>query len=691
MAKLTDSEQRAIIGARLSATLTGTDSELRQDRETALNHYYGRPYGNEIEGRSQVVTKDLMDVIEWMMPSLLRIFAMKNAVQFDPVGPEDEEQAKQETEYVTHVLWKKNPGFMLIYNWLKDGLMQKVGYVQHSWVDEEKVSFEPYTGLSDDQLQMVYQDLQQRGEVKVEGQEQAEDGTWSVKFKVTSKYGCEKVDVVQPDEIIVDSQCRSDVKSAKFVGRLREDLTNSDLMEMGYERKQLEALTNYVWTAGRRTGENRARDTVGESLGEIEDMDTDWSARKRRLLECYTYIDTDDDGIAELRHYLAGGNDFLENEEFPEIPFCSWTPIPVPHRHVGLSIDDLMEDLQRINTALNRGLLDNVYFTMNPRSVYDRNTIDVASLQVNRPGGHVANDGPPVGAIMPMPVQPMAGQILPVIDYIAQTRESRTGVGRMTSGVDADVLAQSTKGAYSDAKSAANQRIEQIARIFAETGMSQLYLAVHRDLNRHQDHATQFKLKEKWITTNPTEWKERTNMTVSVGLGNSSKDEIRSNLVMMANGQQAAASVPGLIQPQNVFNLFNRMATELGFDQAGFITDPKSPEYQQFTQNQKTPPDPFIQGEQIKAQAGLQKAKLEAQTKDKDRAQERDLTITELEVKTGVDLAKAGIGAEVAITRGAQQQSRNGTAATGKPSAPAGNGGFGARPAQPDASGFPGG
>lgn len=689
MAKLTEDEQRSIIGARLSATLTGTDSELRNDRETALNHYYGRPYGNEIEGRSQIVTKDLMDVIEWMMPSLLRIFAMKDAVQFDPVGPEDEEQAKQETAYVTHVLWKKNPGFMLIYNWIKDGLMQKVGYVQHSWVEEEKVSYEPYTGLSDDQLQMVFQELEQRGKVEVEGQEQAEDGTWSVKLKVTSKYGCEKVDVVQPDEIIVDSQCRGDVKSAKFVGRLREDLTNSDLIEMGYPRAKIETLTDYVW----KTGENRARDTVGETTGNVDDTDGDWSTRKRRLLECYTYIDTDGDGVAELRHYLAGGNDFLENEEFPEIPFCSWTPIPIPHRHVGLSIDDLMEDLQRINTALNRGLLDNVYFTMNPRLVYDKNTVDTGTLQINRPGGHVANDGPPGASLMPVPVAQMAGAILPVIDYIAQTRESRTGVGRMTSGVDADVLAQSTKGAYTDAKSAANQRIEQIARIFAETGMAQLYLAVHRDLNRHQDHSTQFKLKEKWITTNPTEWKERANITASVGLGNSSKEEIRSNLLMMANGQQAAAAVPGLIQPQNVFNLFNRMAAELGFDQAGFITDPKSPEYQDFMQKQSQgqPPDPFIQGEQIKANAALTKAQIEAQTKDKDRAQERDLTITELEVKTGVDLAKAGIGAEVALARGAQQKGRDGSAAPGKPGAPSGNGGFGARPAQSDAPGFFGG
>lgn len=661
MPNLSDSEQRAIIGERLSNTLSTTDAELRKDRESALDHYYGRPYGNELEGRSQVVTKDLMDIIEWMMPSLLRIFATRDAVQFDPVGPEDEELAKQETAYVTHVLWKKNPGFMLMYNWLKDGLMQKVGYVKYWWQDEEKVSFDEYTGLTEEQLLLTMQDLQSQGEVDVVGQKISDEGTYSIRVKLKKKYGCAKVEVVQPDEIIVDAKCRADVKSARFVGHLRDDLTNSDLLQMGYGRKELEELSDYSWQNDIR-GENTARDSVGENV-DNEDQNSDWATRKRHLLECYTYIDADDDGIAELRHYLAGGNDFLENEEFAEIPFDSWTPIPVPHRHVGLSVDDIMEDQQRINTALNRGLLDNVYFTMNPRSVYDKNTIDVGSLQINRPGGHVANDGPPGMAIMPMPVQPMAGQLLPVIDYVAQTLEKRTGVGRMTSGVDADVLAQSTKGAYTDAKSAANQRIEAIARIFAETGLASLYSSLHRLLSRHQDWQTRFKLKSQWVTVNPTEWQERANMTVSVGLGNSSRDEVRANLQMMALAQEKAAAMPGLIQPQNVYELFARMQTELGFEMANFITDPQSPEYKKFMESQQGQKDPFVQGEEIKAQANMAGKQLDAQVKREQMAEDRAQWITELEVESKTDLATAGIGAEVAVARGAAKAGSNGAAA----------------------------
>ena len=651
MPKLTTDEQRAIIGKRLSDTLNSSYAELRNDREKALDFYHGRPMGNEQEGRAQVVSKDMMDTIEWMMPSLLRIFATKDAVQFDPVGPEDEELAKQETAYVTHVLWKKNPGFMLLYNWIKDALMQKVGYIKYWWEDEEKVCFDRYTGLTDEQLVLTLQELETQGELEIVGSEQDENGTWSIKIRQKKKYGCAKIEVCPPEEIIVDSQCRADVKKAKFAGHLRK-LTRSDLLQMGYTRKQVDAVTDYRHEI---TSEELARDTVNETLDD-DKQGVDWATTELTLLECYTYLDVDDDGIAELRHYLMGGNEILENEEFPEIPLESWTPIPVPHRHVGLSIYDIMEDLQRIKTALQRGLLDNVYFTNAQRILYDKNVVDVGMLQINRPGGHVAVDGPVAGAAMPIPVNAMAGQLLPVIDYMDAVKETRTGVGRMTSGVDADVLAQSTKGAYVDAKSAANQRIEAIARIFAETGMSSLYGSLHRLLSRHQDWQTRFKLKSEWVTVNPTEWQERANMTVAVGLGNSSLDETRQNLSLMAAAQEKLRSGdPGLVQSKNMYALFRRVQAALGFENDEFATDPQSPEYAQYMQSQAGQKDPFVQGEEIKAQANMAGKQLDASIKREQLAQDRDLKITEMELDAGVDLAKAGIGAEVAAQRNAQR------------------------------------
>lgn len=647
--KLTEDEVRGIVEARISHALGSVDSELTSARERALDFYYGRPLGNEIDGRAQVVTKDLMDVIEWRMPSLMRIFATMNAVQFDPVGPEDTDEAKQETGYVRHVIWKKNPGFMNTYNWLKDGLMQKVGYVKYWWEEEEKLEYDEYTGLSEDQLTMTLMQLEAEGSVEVMGTEE-KDGLYSVKLRTKKKYGCAKIECVPPEEVIVSASCRGAIKSADFVGHLRTNIKRSDLIEMGYDRARVEALTDYGIKPQYRG--SIARDTVNETRGDLQGGG-DWSSEEITLLECYTYIDEDDDGIAELRRLLLSGDDTLEDVEAPEIQWESWTPFPVPHRHVGLSEYDRMEDLQRINTALTRGTLDNVYFTMNPRMVFDKNTIDIGMLQINRPGGHVANDGPPGMAIMPVPVQPMAGQILPVIDHFEQVQEKRTGVGRGSQGLDADVLSQSTKGAYIAAQASSNQMTEAVARIFAETGMSSLFSSIHRLLMRHQDYSSRFKLGANWVEVNPTEWQERANLTVSVGLGNSSKDEIRSNLNTVAQAQAAMRQAdPALVQPKNIFALFKRMQAELGMENEDFATDPASPEYQKAAQAaSQQQPDPYVTAEQMKQQGNLQGKMIDAHEAALDRAQERDLTITKLEVESGVDLAKAGIGAEVAARR----------------------------------------
>jgi hypothetical protein len=222
-----------------------------------------------------------------------------------------------------------------------------------------------------------------------------------------------------------------------------------------------------------------------------------------------------------------------------------------------------------------------------------------------------------------------------------------------------------------DARTQASQRIEAIARIFAETGLASLYQSMHKMLLKHQNWSERFQLKDQWITANPTEWRERANLSVSVGLGTAAKEEVRANLGLMAQAQEKAAQVPGLVQPKNVYALFRRAQTELGFETEDFITDPASDEYKQWAASQKPPTDPYVTGKQIDAQTRMQEKQIETRDKAMDRAQERDLAITEMELKAGVDLASAGIGAEVALARGAGAQGAGGAGAAAQ-FAPAG-------------------
>lgn len=645
MPKLNDDQIRTAVQKSVSRAIGGTGSTVDAERENALNFYYGRPMGNELPGRAQVVTRDLMDTIEWIMPSLLRIFTGKQAVEFDPVGPEDEAFAKQESAYVSHVLWKQNDGFMLMYSWLKDALMQRVGYVKYAWEEEEKTTEEAYTGLTQEQLVLAMQDLEQRGKVEVIGAEAGHTApgvnqTWDVRFKVTCKKGKLKIYPTPPDEILVSDDCRGNVKQASFVGHRRK-VTRSELMEMGFSRDEVKAATSYDWSL---SDTEQARDADNETT-DFDDSGIDWATEELELLECVLKIDADGDGIAERRLLLVSGNGLLVNEVTDDVPFESWTPIPIPHKHVGLSFYDLLEDLQRIHTALTRSLLDNTYFGVNQRLAYDKNTVNASMLQINRPGGHVAVDGPAAGAIAPIVQPDVAGKLLPVIAHVAQMRMSRSGVGEMTTGADADILAQSTKGAYMDASSRANQRIEAIARIFAETGLSSLYASMHKMLMKHQDWETRFKLKDQWITVNPTEWRERANLTVSVGLGTAAREEVRANLALMAQAQMQAAGVPGLIQPRNVFSLFRRLQTEMGFEAEDFITDPQSPEYQQSMQAQAGKPDPETAKIQAQMQLEREKAQMSAQVEASKQSQQSKQAAEE----TQMEMTKAERDAQMQV------------------------------------------
>lgn len=650
MPKLTQDQIRTAVSTRFAAAYAD-HAQLQKVRDTALDYYYGKqPFPPDDPGRSQIVSKDMMDTIEWMMPSLMRVFMSQNAIKFDPVGPEDEKSAEQESEYTNHVLWKQNDGFMILYQWIKDALMQKVGYVQYGWEETEKVCFEEYTGLTQDQLVMVLTELESYGEVEIVGAEASHTAPgqpqyWDIKAKVTYTRGRVKIDPVPGEEVVVSGDCRGSVKNAKFAGRIRT-LTRSELLEMGFSRAQVEELTDFTWD---ESTARASRDA--QSRTETEDDGVDWATTEVTVLDCYTSLDEDDDGYSELRHFIMGGNDILTDDEVDEIQLDSWTPIPMPHKHAGLDVYDLIEDLQRIQTALKRGLLDSTYYTMNPRLLYDKTTVNVAMLRVNRPGAHVANDGPvSAGSLMPI-VQPDFGpKLLPVIQAFDDVRTRRTGVGDMTTGTDADVLAQATKGAFMNAMTAASQRIEAIARIFGETGLASLFKSLHKLLCKHQDWPTRFKLRGDWVEVNPTEWEERANLTVAVGLGTAGKEEIRANLGMMGTVMQQLAAQPGLIQAKNAYAFGMRMQKELGFEGEPFITDPNSPEYKQFMQQaSKQPPDPYLEGEKIKSQTKLQEKQIESRDKAQDRMANRDKWITELEVKTAMDIAKPGIGAEVAV------------------------------------------
>ena len=171
---MTNEELLAIIETHRADSLGVEDGELSNERALALDRYHGRLYGNEMEGRSSVVSKDLSEAVDWVMPAIMRIFTQSGTIaEFGPVSQEDEYQAECETDYVNQVIMKDNDGWIALHDAIKDTLLLKNGYVKHWWEITEKSEEPCYKGLAIEEVQKLLQDLQQDGcEVEIKGREE---------------------------------------------------------------------------------------------------------------------------------------------------------------------------------------------------------------------------------------------------------------------------------------------------------------------------------------------------------------------------------------------------------------------------------------------------------------------------------------------------------------------------------------
>jgi len=237
MAKVSDSELIGRIEELESSSYGINDAALTRSRAEAFEYYNGEPFGNEVEGRSSVVSRDVLDVVEAALPQLLKVFVSGDEiVRFEPRGPEDEDAAEQETAAVNYFTLEKNDGFAIFYTWFKDALLSKNGYVKVWWEEEDETETETYQGLTDDQLTLMLQDerikviehneypdeidAQQRNETLQQLSQQAQQNPQAmqqiqqiqaqppkmchdVKIEITETKGCIEIDNIAPEDILV--------------------------------------------------------------------------------------------------------------------------------------------------------------------------------------------------------------------------------------------------------------------------------------------------------------------------------------------------------------------------------------------------------------------------------------------------------------------------------------------------------
>lgn len=657
-----DNKLKSILESEIDDAIGYLETETTDERQTALEYYLGEPYGNEVEGKSQIVTREVAEVVDGALPQLMRVFTSSNdAVVFEPVNQGDEQTAEQATNYVNHIFYKDNNGFEIMHDWFKDALLQKVGVVKAYWEDKTDVTKEKYYGLNDDELAMIMQDPEV--EIVEQATTIAQEAVFDemtgmevspaismhdVKVKRSVDKGKVVVENVPPEEFLISKRART-IADAPFVAH-RKMVTKSELIAMGYDKDVVMELL--VGDALEFSPERIARYSRGE---QPTDMDSDDEAMQLvEYFECYLQTDFDDDGIAEMRRVCYAGHEILHNEECDYVPFHSICPIPIPHKFFGHSLADRAMDLQLIKSTITRQMLDNLYLTNNYRVGAVEGQVNLDDLLTSTAGGVVRMKNP--SAIVPMTVQSNAAQSFPMLQYLDEIQAKRSGVSDASQGLNPDILQNVTATAVNAMTSAAQGKLELIARIFADTGVSSLFKGILQLVCKYQQKERIIRINNKYVPFDPREWNSEYNITVNVGLGTGSKQEQLATMQMILDKQEQIITQYGLSNPlvnlkqyRDTLAKFVQMA---GFkDDSQFLMEVTEEQSQMLAQQQaqSQQADPNTQAAQVLAQVEREKAQLKAQSEqaklqlDREQmqlqAQQKSLELQQKEVQQTADLA----------------------------------------------------
>ena len=587
------------------------DNHIAPQREQATKYYNGDPLGNEEEGRSKIVAREVADVVDSVRPSLMRIFAGGDTVvDYEPTSSEDEASAEQATDYVNFVFQQDNNGFQVIYNAITDALIRKTGVFKWYPDTSYDVTEESYTGLTNTQAMVLENDPEVEVMRSAMTIEPDEFGVPTEKIDLdirrTRKSVRIKVEALPPEEFIcsVDAKTEDD---ATVIGH-RRLATVSQLVAMGYPREMIEDMRG----DGETFEVNNERFNRNPAMTDFWMDDTIDVANQRALYcEAFIRIDKDGDGIAELRRICTIGGNFkvVADEVVSETPFAVICPQPEPHTLIGKSLADKVMDLQQIKTGVLRNTMDSLAQSIHPRTVIVENQVNIEDV-LNVETGAIIR-AKQIGAVQPLSEPFVGGPAMQIIAYLDEVRAARTGITPASRGLDPETLTNQTATAVSAGVSAAQDSVELIARTFAETGIKRLFKGLLKAVIRHQDKPRTVRLRNRWVEVDPRTWNAEMDARVNVALGRGTEQEKLSMLMQIKQAQEAIVQTMGPANPlvglTEYRNTLDQILTLAGFkDTSRFFKQVDEQQAEQMMQAAKKP-DPA----QILAQIEAQKAQVD--------------------------------------------------------------------------------
>ncbi len=653
-------------------------SQVGEERAESTEYYLGNEPEETSTLQSRFVSTDVRDTILFMLPSIMRtFFGTKKIVEFVPYGPEDIPVAEQQTNYINYVVQEKNPGFKILYDVFKDALVRKAGYVKAFWDDSISSSTHEYSNIDPAQYQALIMD--ENVEIVSESVEmstmtmidpmtneeitQESPASYDLTIRRIKQKNQVCIEAIPPEEVLIARHARSLEESSYVAHRMVK--TVSDLVAMGYDREEISQHAGYGSSAVdvEAFEEQLARNPFDDIV--YPDR-ADTGSKDVLYIEHYLFYDLDEDGIDErVRVCTVGeGLHIMDMQPFDELPIISFCPDPEPHTAIGSCPADYLKPIQAAKSQIMRDTLDSLGHAIFPRMGIVEGQVNIDDVLNTDIGQPIRMRAP--GMVQPFTI-PFAGkEAFPILSYLDESKENRTGVSKASAGLNAEALQSSTSAAVTATMSGAQGRIELICRHFAEGGMKDLFRLVNNLIIKHQDSEDVFRLDNEFIPVDPRYWDADKDMVVNVGLSKTNDEEKMTMLSQLAGKQEQILQTLGpnnpLVTLQQYANTLTRTIEMAGFKDASNFVTPQVPPMPPQEPQGPSAEEMLAQAEMQKAQVSAQKSIIDAETDrmkiimDDDRT--RDIEEAQIRLKSAELQAKYGTQVNIAEINAIMERDR---------------------------------
>ena len=654
-------ELEGIVAGLIEEAVDYIDLSEAPDRIVASDYFNGKPFGNEEDGRSQVVSRDVRDTIALMLPQIMRtFFGTQRVVEYQPRYPEDVPSSEQASDYVNQVvLGADNPtSFQTFYSIIKDALVKRVGIAKVDWERREEVEHEEYTGLDDQALEALMSDPDIEGSSlesypdpsfkpppaesvsPTEAPQQQQESMdapmlHDVVIRRLSVEGSVVFEALPPEEFLIDRRAKS-VEEASIVAH-RRYLTVSELVSMGYDYDEMLDLA----------GDDSEFDTNMEylarhPLGSYADSDEGGEANRKVLyIEAYAKVDFGGSGITSLRKFCCAGNHhkLLHHSPVNDIPFVVFSGYPEPHFWRGQSVADLTMDVQLVKSSILRNMLDSLAKSIHPDTWLVEGQVNIDDALSNKVGKLVRTRS--AGAIGELNKSFNGKEAFPMLDYMDRMKEDRTGMSKASMGLDPDALQSTEKSAVSATMASSQAQIELLCRVFAENGMKPLFKKILKLLHNHQEKARMVRLRNTWIPIDPRVWDIGMDVSVNVALGMGTTQERMQMLAGLAVKQEKILQEQGSTNPfvtnEQYHHTLSKMTELSGFkDVQSFWSNPKDFKPPPPEEPEPTADEIFAQAQADKVRADIELDKQKFSLDQEKMIRDDDLQRDKLDSDVGM-------------------------------------------------------